>query len=169
MCAVVAVLHDSVAAERVLPVACALARATDVPLYAVDVSILSWLSSPECVSWMWAVNVGQNDAAIDNRCQQASIDFGVQINLRRVIEKPLESVVQILTDVNAQSVVVAGTLQCARRSAWLRRATISYPGELATELRQSPRSWALTVVAPNGLIRGFGAQTGVRRYGRRWA
>ncbi len=162
MCAVVAVLHDSVAAERVLPVACALACATGVPLYAVDVSILSWLSIPECVSWMWAVNVGQTDAAIDNKCQQASVDYGVQINLRCVIEKPLQSVLRLSTDVNAQNVIVAGTLQCARRSAWLHRATLQYPGELVTELRQSPRSWALTVVAPNGLVREFGAQTGVR-------
>lgn len=169
MCAVVAVLHDSVSAERVLPVACALVRATDVPLYAVDVSILSWLLSPECVSWMWAVNLGQNAAAIDNRCQQASIDYGIQISLRRVIEKSLLSVVRILRDVNAQSVIIGGTLQCTRRSAWLRRATIRYPEELATELRESPRSRALTVVSPNGLIREFGALTGVRRYGGRWA
>ena len=76
MCAVVAVLHDRVAAEQVLPVACALAHAAGVPLYAVDVSVLSWLPSSECVAWMWAVNVGQTVAAIENRCRQASVGYG---------------------------------------------------------------------------------------------
>jgi len=167
MFAVVAVLHDSSAAEQVLPVACALANATNVPLYAVDVSVLSWLSNPECASWMWAV-IGQDDAEIERRCQQASVDYGVEITLCRVIEKPLGSVVQMLIDVKAQSVVIAGgTLQYARWSGWLRRGKVNYRDKLASELRRSPRSWALTVIAPNGLVREFGAYTGVRQRGSR--
>lgn len=156
---VVAVIHDGATADRVLPVACALANVAGAPVYAVDVSVLSWLSNPECVSWMWTADIGHSDPVIEARCRDASACHGTVITLRCIPETPMVSLMRILSETCAQGVVIAGTLRYGRCATWRwqwrwRCGPTSY-GELANELRRVTRNWTLTVVTPDGTVGEF--------------